>query len=377
MGRALENRVYRRVPPAAYALFGISIGFIIGMILFRQVDTNITSFFRHNTEEPIITVVEGHEDRDHDHAINPSLAKQLYEEVRVFCWILTGPENHYSKAIHVKATWGKRCNRLIFMSTVEDSSLPSIALPVIEDRNNLWGKTKQAFKYLYEHYYDEADWFFKADDDTYTIMENMRYMLHYHNSNDPVYFGFRFKPYAKQGYMSGGAGYVLSKEALRRFVKEALPNPLKCKEDNTGAEDAEMGKCLEAVGVEAGDSRDNEGRSTFLPLFATDFLNLKAMKKDFWFWSYSYYPFKSGMDCCSDNLISVHYVSTQNMYLLEYLIYHVKPFGLSYNPNLDALVFGNQSNLSSTALTTNTKIKFNLIKSQDPTNISTSWDDYT
>ncbi|ENN76541.1 hypothetical protein YQE_06992, partial [Dendroctonus ponderosae] len=94
----------------------------------------------------------------------------------------------------------------------------------------------------------------------YTIMENMRYMLHYHNSNDPVYFGFRFKPYAKQGYMSGGAGYVLSKEALRRFVKEALPNPLKCKEDNTGAEDAEMGKCLEAVGVEAGDSRDNEGR---------------------------------------------------------------------------------------------------------------------
>lgn len=50
-------------------------------------------------------------------------------------------------------------------------------------------------------------------------MENMRYMLNYHNSTDPVYFGFRFKPYVKQGYMSGGSGYVLSKEALRRFVE--------------------------------------------------------------------------------------------------------------------------------------------------------------
>lgn len=83
------------------------------------------------------------------------------------------------------------------------------------------------------------------------------------------------------------------------------------------------------------------------------------------------------MDCCSDNLISVHYVSTKNMYLLEYLIYHVKPFGLAYNPNLDAIVFGNQSNLSSNALSIKAKLKLNLIKTKDPANISTNWDDYT
>lgn len=44
-------------------------------------------------------------------------------------------------------------------------------------------------------------------------------MLMPYKPNDPLYFGCRFKPYVKQGYMSGGAGYVLSKEAVRKFVE--------------------------------------------------------------------------------------------------------------------------------------------------------------
>ena len=37
-------------------------------------------------------------------------------------------------------------------------------------------------------------------------------------AEEPVYFGCKFKPFTKQGYMSGGAGYILSKEALKKFV---------------------------------------------------------------------------------------------------------------------------------------------------------------
>ena len=152
-------------------------------------------------------------------------------------------------------------------------------------------------------------------------------MLYEYSPEMPIYFGFKFKTVVTQGYMSGGAGYVLSKEALTRFIVEALPNKTLCKQDATGAEDAEIGFCLEHVHVIAGDSRDEFGRGRFFADVPQSHVLPKIMDKGYWYWKNQFYPTETGLGCCSDNAISFHYVNPEMMYTLEYLIYHMHTYG--------------------------------------------------
>lgn len=263
----------------------------------------------------------------HTHNDESPLSRVIYENVRVFCWIMTSHNNTYKRANHVNATWAPRCNKYVFMTSDEDSGLPTVELNVTEGRKFLWMKTKEAFKWIYNNELQNYDWFLKADDDTFVIVENLRFMLLAYSPDTPIYFGCKFKMYMKQGYMSGGAGYVLSREAVKRFVEDALTDPHKCKEKGTGAEDAELGKCLQNTGVIAGDSRDGKGRHRMLPFGPASHLNTNHSLPA-WFHKYMFYPYKQGEECCSDYMISYHYVNTATMYTLDFLIYHLRPYGL-------------------------------------------------
>ncbi|KAI9559032.1 hypothetical protein GHT06_015821 [Daphnia sinensis] len=265
--------------------------------------------------------------------------KDLHDKVRILCWVMTNPSNHETKALAVKETWGPRCNVLLFMSSKNDTKLPTVALPVGEGRDELWGKTREAFRYVWEHYHDKVDWFLKADDDTYVIVENLRYFLSGFNTSKPLFFGHKFKAIVKSGYFSGGAGYALSKEAARRFATIGYHNASLCRKDHGGSEDAEMGYCMEKLNVSAMDTRDSQGRGRFFPFGAdSHYFPGPIHAGDYWYWDYIYYPptqacisYDSGLIGEFNVTISFHYIDQRTMYMLDLFFYQIRPYGLVDN----------------------------------------------
>lgn len=210
---------------------------------------------------------------------------------------MTSPDNLYHKATHLKATWTRHCNRVVFISSVEDTDFPAIGIGGKEGKDFLWVKTRRSLQYLYKNHFTHADWFLKADDDTFVVLENLRYFLADKDPNRPVYYGRHFKTYTnKEGYMSGGAGYVMSKAALKKIVTESLTDPEICPSEEAVdqypgiAEDIAVGYCMEVVNVTAGDTRDSRGRERFHPLSPVELLDPYFLPAtNYWLWDYAYY----------------------------------------------------------------------------------------
>lgn len=144
-------------------LTGIAIGFILNILL---------------TETPI----------KHSVATAPNNLDKV-KKIRLMCFLNTMPASHSKKAVHIKNTWHKHCDKLLFASTLTDLNLGAIGFNVTNDHSHLWGKVKLMLQFIRTHFLDEYDWFFKGDDDTFLIPENMKYMLSAYSPEDPIYFG--------------------------------------------------------------------------------------------------------------------------------------------------------------------------------------------
>lgn len=178
---------------------------------------------------------------------------------------------------------------MIFVGDQENKKFPTIPISVKSGRHYLSHKTVAAFDYIYQNYLDDADWFMKADDDTYVVMENLRYLLSSHNPDEPIFFGHLFKLFVQGGYPSGGAGYVVSKEVLRRYGAKAktIGN---CQPREGAAEDLLIGKCFGALGAKAMDGRDKFNRTRFHCLSSYDFIRGNI---PYWLPSYNKFDIKT------------------------------------------------------------------------------------
>ena len=95
----------------------------------------------------------------------------------LLCLVLTSPQNYLKKAVHVHATWGKKCTKILFSSEVSDIQKPDqlqvIELENVSGRRNLWNKLKLSLVHVWQNYNNTFDYLLKADDDTFVVMDNL------------------------------------------------------------------------------------------------------------------------------------------------------------------------------------------------------------
>ncbi|XP_045182180.1 glycoprotein-N-acetylgalactosamine 3-beta-galactosyltransferase 1-like [Mercenaria mercenaria] len=252
------------------------------------------------------------------------------KNVRILCLILTIGATLKSRASVVNATWARRCDRHFYVLNTKRRSPDIINTPFEETRYNIVHKVKFALNFIYENEIEAFDWLLKADDDTYVIMENLRFLLKRRDSKKPAYLGFHFNKFVLSGFMSGGAGYVISNSALRQLVEFGF-NQEKCpvvpnEEDPENGEDVEIGRCLNISGVPALSSLDEAGRERFHPYPVQRHL-LGSIPEFVFEWAKN--PHKVGVECCSKYSISFHYMDPSTILLVDHLLYRTSVLGLS------------------------------------------------
>ncbi|KAA3673767.1 glycoprotein-N-acetylgalactosamine 3-beta-galactosyltransferase, partial [Paragonimus westermani] len=208
----------------------------------------------------------------------------------------------------------------ISFSFVLSTPYLTAAVP-LEGRHLLWNKTKFALTHIAKYFGDQYDYFYKADDDTYAFVDNLKRLLTRFDPGTPLLFGQLHMALIPHGYPSGGAGYVMSRTALRLIVN-GFVNVTMCRNDEYIAnEDVKVGACANALGIPLIDSRDANGQRHFFSESPFKIMASQGMKAGFHF-------LHSGKPnaCCAKHPISFHYIEPQKIYFLDYRVHGNRSF---------------------------------------------------
>jgi hypothetical protein len=233
-------------------------------------------------------------------------------------------------------TWGWRCDGFLPVSTVtvDDPTVVgygSVNVPHLgqEKYRNMWQKTRSILAYMYDHYYDDYEYFYLAGDDTHVIVENLRRYLYTveqtHNvTTEPLFMGAL--TYKADPYNDGGAGYVLNRVALKRLVLEAFPVCGATTE--VSAEDMWVAKCFKSMGIKPLHTVDAQGRQRF-SCRRPEVIGIFDGKDGFAHGWGSRYGVKLGADLVSESSVTFHTFSTDEIMMKRHhaIIYDSCPVG--------------------------------------------------
>ncbi|CAI4229494.1 unnamed protein product [Auanema sp. JU1783] len=251
-------------------------------------------------------------------------AKEQRKQGSLLCWIMTTTSYHHTRVKAMNSTWPSRCDSYHFLTNGDrflDDTVPyhTIFRFLPQSYYKLFWKTRLALLYVFKNISSEFDWYYKADDDTYVVVDVLRKYLQNFDPNLPHFIGFRLKRRAKEhGYNAGGSGYVMSRAAMEIFAEKLYTNKTLCGYHEW--EDYAIARCLSSVSIYPTDSRDSFGRQRFLPWrpeqhYFADLTPSFLMDDIEHMGSSIFHP----------NLVAMHHLSPDEIRLIHGLLYGVAP----------------------------------------------------
>ena len=224
----------------------------------------------------------------------------------------------------VRNTWGSNCDKLFFCASEQVDIQSNEKVEVVHVNN-----VRKAINKEYEDMFDKLKkclrtiqipknkniWVLKADLDTYVNIQNLKAYVKTLHPKD-AFIGNRLKePVSGTVFNSGGAGFVLSSDVVRKFVSSknekcmAKSNMLAVWSNQPRSKngkfcDVRVALCLHSLEVNPQDTTDSTGAERFHPLSPS---KMKSLSKDksSWYWTHKY----DKSTLYSENLVSEKSIS--------------------------------------------------------------------
>lgn len=252
--------------------------------------------------------------------LSGSQVLEMNDQVQVYCVIMVQPKNIVYWATVVD-TWSKHCDRAVFYTSESSKALEAIDLQEKDD----WARLRKALKHAYENA-GNLRWFFVAQATTFAIIENLKYLVLTKDPSEPFYLGNAMKS-GELEYVAYDSGIVLSYEALRRLV-QVFQDEDKCPERGRAlwklSEDKQLAVCLKYTGVFAENGEDVHGKGLF------NSKSVESLVSD----SMNENPNNVVEGCCSDMAVTFNGMSPNQMQVLMFGVYRLRPYGHDFHDSL-------------------------------------------
>ncbi|KAF7495964.1 Glycoprotein-N-acetylgalactosamine 3-beta-galactosyltransferase 1 [Sarcoptes scabiei] len=263
----------------------------------------------------------------------PTLESEfLANQTSITCMILS-TTRHRSRALN--NTWTKHCNHRWFYGGHHENKIPYVKLRLLDESILSPRAFCLAFIDIINRIEESIEWLLITTDQTFAIVENLRYYVTPLDSGQQFYIGRPVHHYFLGVYNAIDSGIVLSKATVQLLANTIFYNRSNCnslpmnKFIYGGQFDSYIGMHLASHRIRPANSFDDRvgtGGSRFHPFMPERHLNTKMIPIFDSFWSSNVLPVISGINCCSNQAVTFAGFSPVTMYFIEYILYHLSAF---------------------------------------------------